>query len=366
MDPSARLAGKLHIAVAFDWGEEIEIAQAGRLVPSELQSLPRRRRTPPSISYYSPPLLVRLAPAEITLPELGSVVAECDATVFDFGAVNIAFRLPFALAAGQVARLADGLADPRPLLEAAKAAAQPLFDRLRPAIKEPHWSDLTEEYFVFQFTPGPNQACLTPAALVGECAPWLAGLVRLDSGPLAADEVAEALRRRISYTPNDLAVVEWAAAVLLDDDCDDSLQTLEFANVQLLEFRNLDRRVDAALDHAYGQIHPLTEYRLPVWGFQSRPLRVLGDMRIDAVVLFSRTSNALKLVGDQYLARLYRLVSERLRLEEWSRGIQESLDEAQTVYEILREESAAARIELLEIIIVVLILIEIALSLFLH
>jgi hypothetical protein len=32
-------------------------------------------------------------------------------------------------------------------------------------------------------------------------------------------------------------IVDWAAAVIVDHDCEEMLQTLEFANLQLLEFR---------------------------------------------------------------------------------------------------------------------------------
>jgi len=44
-------------------------------------------------------------------------------------------------------------------------------------------------------------------------------------------------------------------------------------------------------------------------------------MQVDAAVLFERVSNALKLLGDQYLARVYRSASQRLRLSEWNGSI---------------------------------------------
>jgi hypothetical protein len=132
--------------------------------------------------------------------------------------------------------------------------------------------------------------------------------------------------------------------------------------VQLLELRYLDRSVDATLNHAYSLIHPLAQSWLPFWRPQTKPLRVLGDMRISVVALFERTSSALKLVGDQYLARLYRLLAARFRLDEWSSSIRTSLDAAEGVYEILAEQSAVYRIELLEVIIILLIVFEIALA----
>ena len=56
------------------------------------------------------------------------------------------------------------------------------------------------------------------------------------------------------YSPNDLLVCEWAAAVLVDTDCEETLRVVEFANLQLLEFRHIDRRIDDRLNSAYDLI----------------------------------------------------------------------------------------------------------------
>src|SRR5262245_47800296 len=54
--PETVLAGTLHLYVAFDWGDELDLERARQLVPAEVHELPRRRRTPPSIAYRPPPL----------------------------------------------------------------------------------------------------------------------------------------------------------------------------------------------------------------------------------------------------------------------------------------------------------------------
>jgi hypothetical protein len=40
------LTGTLHILVAFDWGDEIDLERVRQLVRAEVYALPRRRRTP--------------------------------------------------------------------------------------------------------------------------------------------------------------------------------------------------------------------------------------------------------------------------------------------------------------------------------
>jgi hypothetical protein len=364
MEPTTAIPGTLHITIAFDWGEEIDLTHAARLVPAEQHAVPRRRRTPPSIAFRKAPLLVRLAPTNLELPVIGDCTAQTDVTVFDFAAVSLTFRIPLHHTAEQLARLAPTLADTEPLVAKARQVAMPLYEQLLPAIKGPAWCKLIEEYFTFQLEP--SLALPSSAELLKEQADWLAGLVRLEDITLGPDEVAEALRLRLSYTPRDLVVIEWAAAVVVDTNCEDTLLAIEFANVQLLEYRAVDDRVDEALDRVYGLIHRLAQSWLPFWRLQTQPQRALGDMRIDAVVILERTGSTLKLVGDQYLARIYRLLAARFRLDEWSQGIRQSLDEAQGVYETLAEQSATYRIELLEVIIVLLIVIEIVLAIAQH
>src|SRR5260370_19899297 len=77
--PDAVVQGLLHVYVAFDWGDEVDLEQARQLVSGSYQALPRRRRTPSSFSYRPPPLHVTLVPATLDLPEIGKVQANAGA-----------------------------------------------------------------------------------------------------------------------------------------------------------------------------------------------------------------------------------------------------------------------------------------------
>jgi len=355
------LQGTLHILVAFDWGEEINLDQARKLVPASTHALARRRRTPPSFFFRPAPLHLTLEPVPLELAEVGTISAQAGLTVFDFAAVSLALRVPFALAPDGLGRLAGVLADPSRLVQAARATLEPIYTQILPAIQGASWlEDLSEDYFVFQLPPEVlhNGAAGPP--------PWLAGLVHLESGPLSTDEIAEALRLRITYSPDDLFIPDWAAAVLIDQDCEETLQAIEFANLQLLEFRFIDNRLDDRLAAAARFIHPLTRRGLPFWRLQSRPLRVLGELKVDAENLFERTGNVLKLVGDPYLARVYRLVASRFHLDTWEENIQRKLEVAEGVYQVVSDQASGFRMELLEVIVVLLILFEVVTAFFRH
>jgi hypothetical protein len=264
-----------------------------------------------------------------------------------------------------LSRLAGWLADPTPLLQAGRSVLEPLYQRLLPALVQPHWAaDLSEEYVVFHLAPSTRLP--PPDQLIGSRAAWLAGLVRLESGPLSSTEVEEALRLHLSYSPDDLVLPDWAAAVLIDRDCDETLQAIEFANLQLLEFRNIDNRLDCSLAAAYRSVVPLKRWSLPFSRGHARSLRSLGGLKVEFTGLFERTENALKLVGDQYLARVYHLVAQRFHLDEWEQGIQRKLEAGEGVYQVLSDQAAGYRTEVLEVIVIVLILVELLLAIYRH
>jgi hypothetical protein len=359
------VAGTLHIYVAFDWGEEVDLDRARSLVPAQVHALPRRRRTPTSIAYRPPPLRFRLSPVALELPQVGRVEAAAEATVFDFAAVSAAVHVPFRLPAEGLTTLAGALAEPTAVVQAARSALEPLHRQLLPAIENPLWrDDLGEEYFVFHLPP--DDPLPPPAVLLDRHAGWLAGLLRLEAGPLSPEETTEALRLHLSYSPSDLFVPDWGAAVLLDQNCDETLETIEFANLQLLEYRYLDNRLDDSLAAAYRQISTLTQSWLPFWRGYAQSLRALGGLKVDAYGLFERTGNVLKLVGDQYLARVYRLLARRLHLQEWEQSIQRKLEVDEGVYQVLSDQAATYRTEFLELIVIALILLEVVLAIARH
>src|SRR5439155_1339973 len=85
----------------------------------------------------------------------------------------------------------------------------------------------------------------------------------------------------------------------------------------------------------------------------------IGQLQVDNAVLFEGVNNALKLLGDQYLARVYRLVSDRFHLAEWDASILRKLQSLESIYQKLSDEAANRRTETLEWIVIVLIAVEI-------
>ena len=364
------LTGHLHVYVAFDWGDEIDLEAARRQGAGVVLDMMRRPRTPVSIAYRPPPLRFPLGPIMVAMPGLsGTPIHSAEATVFDFAGVSVALELPFSLRHDELPLLASRLAEPETALavmQTARAILEPLYHKLLPAILKPSWKDnMWEEYFVFQFEPGPG---VEPDLLLGGHAGWLAGLLRLEDEPLSKQEITEALRLVLRYGLHDLFIPDWGAAVLVDreGESDETLQAVEFANLQLLEFRHIDQRIDDILAQSDDLLRRVSRSRLPAWRGHHGALRLLGELSVEANTLFERTSNVLKIVGDQYLARVYRLMATRFHLPEWEKGIQRKLEVLEGLYQVISDQNNNFRAEFLEVVVVVLILTEILVSVFKH
>jgi hypothetical protein len=220
---------------------------------------------------------------------------------------------------------------------------------------------MSEEYIVFQLGERRRDWLETHAG-------WIAGLVRLEAEPLSEAEVREATKLSLSYTPTDLVVLDWAAGFVADTECSDTLQVIEFANVQLLEFRHIDDRLDDRLEAAYRLIRPDRRSRSPFprWKTHGDAVRQVREMEIEATSLFERVDNALKLIGDYYLSRVFELTSSRFHLPGWQQSIRRKLETVGDVYDLLIQQAGGHRMEALEITVVILIALEIVLALWRH
>ena len=353
----------VYLTFAFDIGYEIDLEMARSLVAAESGPLARRRRTPESIRYRPAPL--RLTPDVSGLALPGGIVPakppQGELALFDFAAIALTVRFPIKVTPDELRILAGDLANLGPLTSAARFVIAPWLERIKPTVIGYELSDLAEEYVVFQMSEVRDD-------WIEQHSDWIAGLVRLDSGPLSPAEVREATRRRISYTPGDLVALDWAAGFVADVDCADTLQVIEFANVQLLEFRHIDDRLDDRIEAAYKLIRPTKLSRWPKlpWRTHEGAMRSVRELEIEATSLFERADNALKLIGDHYLSRVFELASARFHLGEWQQSIRRKLDTVGNVYDLLVHQAGGSRMEFLEVTVIVLIAIEIGLALWRH
>lgn len=341
---------------AYDVGLVIDLDRAERRIreATERSGIRARRRAPQYFEFRPAPLRVSQDAAPLAIGSFRSD-PRVEVTLFDFGAVSVCYRIPVPGRLEDMRALAEALFENQALLKDSRARVEALMSAIADAVDRPAISAEVEDYMIFRL-----EAPLAEAhAGANDLA--LAQVLRCERAELSMDEVRDATAQRLSYTPADVAMVDWNAALLAGPEMDDVHAVLEFVNVSLLEMRLLDLQLDRALDQAYDSLARRSWTRLRFPGYGDAEAVRIGQMQVDSAITFERLTNSLKLIGDQYLARVYRLGAQRFHLESWDRGIQRKLQTLQSIYDKITDRVASRRLEVLEWIIIALIAISIVL-----
>jgi len=345
------------VLFVFDVGREIDLAAARRLAPSLVRESPPRDGRPAAVAVDSPPLRLEI---ETSAASEGGVAVERVVSVgaYEFGALALTYAVPVSGTLHDLRDTGDRLAGHAALAAAARSDMTDVVAKIASAVVFPALSPIVEEYLVFEAT---EFATATPIADVpATFGQEIAQLLRSETQVLSAQEVAHATRSIVMRTPGDLVVVDWNAALVLAADPRETREILELANVQLLEMRFLDRRLDEALTRGYDVVSRGPSWRpafLP--GALREATRRIAQQQVDAAILHERVSNALKLVGDQHLARVYRRAAESFDLAAWNAANLKKLETIDGIYEKLHDRAATARAEMLEWVVILLIFVEI-------
>jgi hypothetical protein len=177
-------------------------------------------------------------------------------------------------------------------------------------------------------------------------------------------ERAEALRVNFAYFEDDLAIVQWDTAFVYDrpESASAVEDILEFANTQLAELRTYDALLDAELDAIYKR-DPKNVDRQSGRSGPQRSADRLRYLIVDIHELTDRSTNALKIIGDAYYARLYRGAAGRLGLKDWQFQIETKLQSVRDLYRFFNDEAQSRRGEFLEVVVIVLIFLEVIIGL---
>jgi hypothetical protein len=149
----------------------------------------------------------------------------------------------------------------------------------------------------------------------------------------------------------------------LDGYVDDVLYTLELANLQLEEFRMMDRTLDRYLNRAYDD---LERERFSLLGPETKVLRVLRRFRVDLTKLADEVTHITKFLGDWHLARIFLAARERFYLDQWRTSVDQRLAQLDRLYSVVHADINERRMFWLEIIIVIFFAIELLGTFFLR
>jgi len=359
------LQGQLIALFAFDIGYEVSLEKLAALFSAApVQRLSRKRQTPTYLQYSKAPVILELQTTEKLLGKPGTV----QATIYDFGAVSIAYRWPLGgvnsgLTLARLAAISTEIYC-RNLEEQARKEVLELVERIRPAVDRPKVSALVEDYYLFVIEQ--LEPALQAEALLTQHRRDLSQALAFEILPVSKWQQEETLSQRISYMESDLTIVDWNAAIIFDRDYEDTVHVLELLNVELLEARFIDGTLDQLVNAYAHLVRKPAAWPIPLRTPYQRTLQELTEWRIEATLLSERVGNSLKLIGDLYLSRIHSAASDKVHLPEWERIVSHKLQILDEFYERLDDRIRTAQSQTLELIVVLLIVLEVLLAIFRH
>jgi hypothetical protein len=351
-------AGAVRAFYLFDVADTIDLAsmrtvEGEGLAPADIPLRPHQSTS--YLQFPVPPLVARLPDAHFD-----DLVGTVRVKFFDYGVISL--RISFATS-GPWERLESVAAHVRrndAIVAYANKTIERICNELGTALDDRHEA-LIEDYLVIDVER--IEPHIDAASMLRDHASQVAGILLGESSALATPEIEEALRVRFSYYADDLTIVQWDTAFIYDRrESSDAIQDiLEFANSQLLELRTYDALLDVELDSIYAT-QPGQRSRS---FFGRRDSELAANIRYliaDVLELIDRSSNALKIVGDAYYARIYRAAAGRLGLADWQRQIDTKLSSVRDIYGFFIDQSRSRRDGFLEFVVILLIAIEVVIG----
>lgn len=354
-------SGLCYVSFAYDAARSVDLGKAEKRIQqtTERPTIAHKRRTPNYFEYQPAPLRTSRAIDPFAIGRF-TTAASVDLMIYDFGAVSVTYALPIEGPFEDLLSLSEELYDNEALLRDSRMTVEQLLEVIGDAASQAHSSPVSEDYVIFHLERfsepvDVNQFCSNHARLIAQ-------ILRAERQALSDQEVEDALAVRLSYSTDDVTLVDWNAALIVDSEGDDVRALLDFANVELLEMRYVDQKLDRALDEAYQTLSRHSWSFSWVFGSYGADLRGLAELQVDNATLFEGVNNTLKLVGDQFLARVYRMVNRRFHLDEWDSSIFRKLATLESIYEKISDQASNRRMEILEWVIIFLIAFSIALE----
>jgi hypothetical protein len=347
------LQGSVLVLIQFDVCEEIRLDALREIFGARRQEASFKHPAPGYVRYQRPPVVERVEPLVLESGE------RLDAQIkyYDYGVLSVVFELPFSGDWDTLVRLAGRWVWDTDFTSFAQKIVKQKLERARPALVKPYDDWLHEDYFVFhvrECAGGPSANDLL-AAQGGR----IAQIVRGETVPLSDGERQEILQSRISYYPNDLAVIGWNGAFLYDSaaGAETVIQLLEYANSQLLEFRHYDELLTRELQSVYDFMEHGSTGIFARWRNARRATR-LHTVLLDVDELTERADNAIKFLSDMFSARLYKVAASKIGVTDYKDLVNQKVHTAEELYRFMVDQFHQSRAFVLELMVVIILIID--------
>ena len=359
-----RLRGCFRILFLYDVAEAIDLEKLRNVLGARGGAVERPfpRRTPEYVRFEDTPIV---EPTEPLMPGV-DIRAACTMKYYSFGVVVVQVEIPFESDWNSLLSQNSRWMDASDIEETARNAARQHLERVGSAVMRPNNDWLAERYLITELDEiqAASDGQITTAELLDSHGAEIVQLLRGEILPLSPKGVEEALQAGLSYYARDLIVVGANGAVVYDrpEDAAATAQILEFAKMQLLEFRYYDRLMTRVLSNLYDVLEQKRNFLFSRWSLP-RDARRFNTIRLDVMELTERVDNAIKFVSDAYYARVYRLAATRMGVPEYRQLVDEKLTTAADLTDFMVDQFNEARSFLLEVGVAILALLDVILLL---
>jgi len=351
------LKGKFFVYRAYDILDEINLDFIETELSNENapEKFKLRRKTGQALRILSTPLSLSFGKIDL---EIGGKIFNVDITAkaWSFGALSFNFQFDIAgIKWIELNNLAISIESDYQIDKLAKEYLSDFCSRFSKARHNlEHW-DTFEDYIIFYLEKIEGIEVLAKNILT---LPQWSSLVILEQKYQISSRIETLLLNNIfQYSESDLALIDWNSAMVIEPDGDmDVVDIIEFALVQLLEVRYYDDLLDQKLNKLYDGI------KKGEGGALRNKFRKLsreaGQYYLEIAEIVETIENSIKVVGDFYLATIFRASTERFRIHDWLKNIEKKLEHLADISKYLQGETHQKVSHFLEIIIIVLITFE--------
>jgi hypothetical protein len=356
MTPST-ISGSLSILFLFDVCDEIRLEELRRILnlPPARKGPPFRQPAPDYVQFSKPPVVEPSRTLSVGNAQITGRLA-----YYEYGVVSLNLVIPFEAQWEEIITLSARWMNAPELEQRVAEIVQPHLEAAAPALVNPYRERLSEDYYIIHLDDmrDEDQNPITAAALIENCGDYVAQIVRGEPARFSAAERAEILESRMSYYDTDLLVVGWTAAVIYDtpEGAAPTMQLLEYANTQLLEFRHYDAVLTRLLSDVYRTLERGSGF-LARWRY-GRKAEKFNTVRLEVRELTERVDNSIKFLSDMFAARLYRMAATKIGVPDYRTLVEQKLDSAADLYESMMNSFYQSRAFLLELMVVIILIIE--------
>jgi hypothetical protein len=358
------LRGCIRIFLFYDVGEAFALDKLRALVgPGGGPAQPDfPRRTPEYVRFENPPII---EPSEPLTLRSGEKLL-CSIKYYEYAIVEVQLEVPWQGSWDALQAQAARWMDAPDLDVEARAVVNRHLQKTSTAITRPRGEWFQESYVVVDLQPMKTAqgAPLTADALLSTYGERIGQLLRGEQAPLSRGSNDRLLQGSLSYYTTDLLVIGFNAALVYDrpEESARTIQILEYARMQLLEFRYYDNFMTRVLADVYNDLDKKNNVLLSRWSLPRQANR-LNTIRLDVMDLTERIDNAIKFVSDSFYALAYRMAANRAGVPEYRDLVEKKLATARELYDFMMAQFNETRLFLLEAAITILCLLDVLLLL---